>query len=210
MLRVHTIPFSTNVARVAMALAHKGVDAEFVVHDPDDRSELERLSGQPLVPVLEDGEQVVHDSPVVLRHIEERFPDQPLFPSDPARRAEMDVFIDWFNRVWKAPPNAIDAELAKPEPDRARIAECERELRGAQDVFEALLGGRDHLMGDDFSAADVIAWPFLRYGHGRGPGDEEPFHVILGDNLSLEARPRLDAWLRRVGERPGTDPNPGS
>ena len=33
-------------------------------------------------------------------------------PSDEARYAEMMVFIDWFNRVWKVAPNRIEAELA--------------------------------------------------------------------------------------------------
>jgi maleylpyruvate isomerase len=208
MPRIHTIPFSTNAVRVAIALAHKGVEADWLMHSPGDRSHIRRVSGQDLVPVLVDGELVVHDSPVVLRHLEERFPDPPLWPADPARRAEVDVFIDWFNRVWKVPPNAIDAELAQEEPDRARIAAWERELCGAQDVFEGLLQGREHLLGE-FSAADVIAWPFLRYALGRAPGDDERFHRILSENLLLEGRPRLEAWLRRVGERPGTSPNPG-
>ena len=54
MITLYRAPFSTNVERVALALAHKGVAVESVVIDYDDRSPVERVSGQPLVPVLVD------------------------------------------------------------------------------------------------------------------------------------------------------------
>ena len=66
-MRLHEIPFSTNVERVALALAHKGLEADHVVHDVADRSAVERLSGQRLVPVLEldDGEVIRIATPEV-------------------------------------------------------------------------------------------------------------------------------------------------
>jgi glutathione S-transferase len=58
-IRLYRFAFSTNVERVSLALAHKGLEAESVWIDPDDRSEIERVSGQRLVPVLEeDGNRV--------------------------------------------------------------------------------------------------------------------------------------------------------
>ena len=50
-MRVLRIPFSTNVERVALALAHKGVAVEWVEVDAADRSPVRELSGQDLVPV---------------------------------------------------------------------------------------------------------------------------------------------------------------
>ena len=38
MTRVHRIPFSTNVERVALAAGHKGIELEWVDHRPDDRT----------------------------------------------------------------------------------------------------------------------------------------------------------------------------
>ncbi len=122
-LRLYRIPFSTNVERVALALAHKEVEVEWVDVDPEDRSEVVRVSGQELVPVLVEGERVLTDSPVILEYLEERFPERPLYPADPARRAELRTFVDWFNRVWKRPPNLLVAEELKAEPDPDRIAE---------------------------------------------------------------------------------------
>src|SRR6266571_4342240 len=112
-LRLYRIPHSTNVERVALALAHKGIEAESVWIDPSDRGEVRRISGQPLVPVLVDGDEVIADSTRILEHLEERYPQRPLYPEDTAPRAEMEVFVDWFNRVWKVPPNAIAAEVGK-------------------------------------------------------------------------------------------------
>ena len=73
MYRVYRIPFSTNVERVALALAHKGLEVESVWVDPADRSEVVRVSGQELVPVLVDGDEVVHDSRRILEYVEWRY-----------------------------------------------------------------------------------------------------------------------------------------
>jgi glutathione S-transferase len=161
------------------------------------------VSGQPLVPVLVDGDEVLPDSTRILRHLEEKWPDPPLFPSHPARRAELDVFIAWFNEVWKVAPNAIEEELERDEPDRERIERMSARMRESLDVFEAMLDGRDYLFGDDFSAADCAAFPFLKYGTMRDPADDELFHLILEEHLRLnDGHPRLRDWIARVNERP--------
>ena len=77
------------------------------------------------MPVLVDGDLVLSDSPLILEYLEERFPEPPLFPADEPRREELRIFLDWFNHVWKRPPNLIAAEEQKPDPDRERIAELE-------------------------------------------------------------------------------------
>jgi glutathione S-transferase len=216
MLRLFRAPFSTNVERVALALAHKGLEGESVEISYADRSPVIEVSGQPLVPVLVDGDEVIPDSTRILRHLEERWPDPPLFPPDAARRAELDVFLEWFNEVWKRPPNAIEEELGRPQPDHDRIAALSARMRGWLDVFEDMLDGRDYLFGD-FSAADCAAFPFLKFAKLRDPADDELFHRILEDNLRLDgghprpdgshpppdgSHPRLSAWIDRVNERP--------
>jgi glutathione S-transferase len=205
-LRLHAIPYSTNLERVALALGHKGLTADVIMSDPTDRSAIREASGQDLVPALDDDGFVVVDSSRIIEHLERRFPDPPLFPAEPSRRAEMRVFVEWFDRVWKGPPNAIDAELGKANPDHIRIAALEHELRATLDVFEAMLDGRDYLMSDSLSAADCAAFPFLKYGLWIEPSDEERFHHILAQNLALDGdHPRLEAWVRRVSARPRVD-----
>jgi glutathione S-transferase len=201
-LRLYRFPFSTNVERVTLALAHKGLAYESEWIDPTDRSPVRAISGQDLVPVLVDGDEVVADSTRILEHVEARFPDPPLYPRDPARRAEVRLFVDWFNRVWKVPPNALADLLDAGAPDPGAVARHVAALRAALDHFEALLTGRDHLLGE-FGAADCAAWPFLRYAVAIDPRDTETFHRVLHEHQRLDGRhPRLAAWIERVGERP--------
>jgi glutathione S-transferase len=190
-MRLLGIPWSTNVERVTLALAYKRVEAELVEVDPSDRSQVRQLSGQELVPVLIDGDDVVADSLTILRHLERRHPDPPLWPSGPARRAELDLALEWFDRVWKVAPNAI-------ESDPGRTDELAAMMDAHLDMFEGLLYGRDHLLGE-LTALDFAAYPFLKYAAGRDPADDEPFHRILDEHQSVEGRPGLAGWIRRTG-----------
>ena len=194
-LRVHRIPFSTNVERVAIAAGLKGVAIEWVDHDPRDRSAVRALSGQDLVPVAEwpDG-RVLHDSPVILRALEALAPGPPLWPSAQPGRATADVFSEWFNLVWKGPPNRI-ADAGEQPGDREWLA-------ASRDVFEGLLADRPFLLGDAPGIADVLAYPFLRYGRGASADDRDPFHAVLAAHLDPAGHPRLRAWLERCDGLP--------
>ena len=199
-IRVHRIPFSTNVERVALACAYKRIAVEWVDHDPADRSAIQKLSGQSLVPVAEVNGSVLSDSPLILRELERLVPDPPLWPADPARRAELDTFVDWFNRVWKVAPNRLADE---PHAEASLRSAWAAELRGSRDRFEAILDGRDFLFGDALSAADVVAFPFLKYATLIAPGDEDPFHLVLADHLALDGSyPRLRDWIARCDRLP--------
>lgn len=202
MITLYRAPFSTNVERVAIALALKGRQVESVVISYEDRSPVVEVSGQGLVPVIVDDGQVVADSTRILRHLDERYPEPRLFPSDPARRAEVDIFLEWFNEQWKRAPNAMEDELEKPAPDRALVDELSRRMRATLPLFENLLDGRDHLFGE-LCAADLAAYPFLKYGASRDPADDELFHRLLEEHLQLDGRyPRLSAWIARIAALP--------
>jgi glutathione S-transferase len=192
-VKIYSVQFSTNCERVALAAAHKGVAVEWHEVPYDDRSEVVAVSGQELVPVLVDDGVVLHDSPVILRWLEGQRPDPPLWPAERARRAEVDVFVDWFNRLWKRPPNLIAAGR-DPEKYGPRIT-------ASLDVFESLLDGRDYLFGD-FGIADVIAFPFLKYAVLWDEGDEHEFHRVLQRWLPIDRHPRVEAWIRRVNAHP--------
>jgi glutathione S-transferase len=196
-VRLYRAEWSTNCERVGIALAHKGIEAQSVLIEYSNRAPVEAISGQGLVPVIEDAGDVINDSVAILRHLERRTPDPPLFPADPARRAEVDVFIEWFERVYKAAPNELE-----DQPDRERVDALGAEMRERLGVFERLLDGRDYLFGE-FGAADCVAYPFLKYAAGRDPADDELFHRILEENQPLgDGHPNLRGWIERVSERP--------
>lgn len=203
MIRLYRANFSTNAERVALALAHKGIEVESRWIDVTDRSEVERVSGQPLVPVLVNGDDVVVDSMQIVGYLEDLVPSIPLYPRDEARCAETLIFIDWFNRVWKLAPNRIVAELAADQPDHMLITQLGREIAAALDGFESLLAGRKFLMGGEFSAADCCAFPFLKYAAKREAADQDPFHLVLDEYQELtDEHFRLRSWIKRVDELP--------
>jgi glutathione S-transferase len=196
-LRILRVPHSTNVERVALALAHKGLEAEWVDVDPQDRSAVRALSGQDLVPVLElPGGGGLADSMAILAWLEAEHPEPPLWPADPARRAETDIALEWFNEVWKGPPNRI-AEGAAHARDAAALSRW-------LPWFEALLAGRDFLLSDALGVFDVCCFPFLKYGVLPVAADDpDPFHHVLAEHLPVTGRlPRLEAWVRRVDALP--------
>ena len=201
-IRVFRIPLSTNVERVALALAYKGVEVEWVDVDPDDRTPVVELSGQALVPVLEADGEVVADSTRILEWLERRFPEPALYPRNAARRAEVEIFVDWFNRVWKRTPNELVDLIERGAWDPTRVEELGREITASLEVFEALLDGRGYLMGE-FGVADCAAFPFLRFARYLEEDDPYFFHQVLAERLALRSdHPRTAAWLERMEARP--------
>ena len=203
MIRLYRAAWSTNVERVTLALGHKGLEAESIWIDYGDRRPVEQVSGQPLVPVVDLDGEIVFDSPRIIARLDELHPDPPLLPADRARRAELDVFVEWFEHVWKRPPNEIERILGLPETDPHQIHELSQLMNEWLDFFESMLHGRGYLFGDEFSAADCIAYPFLKYAAGRDPADDDLFHRILDERQNVAERPRLAAWIGRVAARPG-------
>ncbi len=199
-VRVYRAEWSTNCERVGLALAYKGIEAQSVLIEYSNRGPVESISGQPLVPVIEDAGEVITDSVAILRHLERRTPEPPLFPAD--LRSAVDGFIDWFERDYKGPPNAIDDELGGDQPDPGLVAQMGARMRENVDRIEAMLDRREYLFGE-LTAADFVAYPFLKYAVARDAADTEPFHVILADHQPLgDSHPGVCAWVERIGAMP--------
>ncbi|MCB0866721.1 MAG: glutathione S-transferase [Solirubrobacterales bacterium] len=198
-IRVHRVPFSTNVERVALAAGHKGIEVEWVDHADDDRSAVEALSGQPLVPVAEIDGAVIRGSMRIIDRLEEMRPEPALYPADRAAAARARMFVSWFDRVWKGPPNALDTG-AEPPPDAGLLRRRSREWTG---WIADQLGSRAYLGGAALGAEDVCAFPFLKYAVvDPRPEDTEAFHHILVELLRADSHDRLDDWVRRLDELP--------
>jgi glutathione S-transferase len=197
-IRLYRAPYSTNCERVLLALGVKGLAAESVWITYDDRSVVEEVSGQGLVPVIDYHGEVLAESMDIVRLLDERHPEPPLYPS-----SDVGAFVEWFNGTWKGPPNAIEAELGKPDPDQAKVERLAAEMIAHLDRFEEMLAGRDHLIGDQLTAADLSAFPFLKFATLHDPEDDELFHIILRDSQrDGRERPNLAAWIDRVNALP--------
>lgn len=84
--------------RARIALAEKGIEYERVEVDLSDRprwvKELNPPDGR--VPVLDDG-FVLPESEVIMLYLDERYPERPLLPADPAERARARVLVHRFD-----------------------------------------------------------------------------------------------------------------
>ena len=71
-----------------------------------------------------------------------------------------------------------------PVPKRSRLARC-----AALDFADKSLAGREWLVGDACSIADIGCWGRMVFAHEGG--------------LSIDARPNLAAWRDRLKAMPG-------
>ncbi len=86
--------FSPYCWRTRLALAHKGLDADY---EPVGFTEKEKIafSGQTLVPVLTDGETTVTDSWRIACYLDEAYPDAPPLFDSPMARATARFINGW-------------------------------------------------------------------------------------------------------------------
>jgi glutathione S-transferase len=192
-VRAWRIPYSTNCERLSLAAGATGLSLEWIDVDAYDRSPVVEVSGQPRVPVAEiDGEIVVGSLEIIGRVA------PGLWPPDPRARAQVDVFLQWFERVWLHPIGILWTEST----DDARLARAGSRLERSADTFEALLDGPDFLFGS-LTVADIAAYPFLKYAtDDANPEDDYEIHHLMRRHQSTEGRPRLAAWIDRVSALP--------
>ena len=107
-------------ARVRIVLAEKGIDYETVEIDLRNRPAwIYELNPSGKVPVLDDG-FVLPESAVIMEYLDERYPEHPLLPDDPAERAGVRLHVFRFDELLgddyyafrREEENALDARLA--------------------------------------------------------------------------------------------------
>jgi glutathione S-transferase len=164
-------------ARVRIVLAEKGLDYDAVEIDLDDRPAwLYEKNPLGKVPVYEeDGGLVLPESRVIMEYVEERYPEPPLWPPDPAERALARLWLERFDKRLSDAYYAHRRGEGRADLD-ARLAELERALDA-----QPYLSGREYGLAD----AGYVPW-ILRA--------VERFEVELG--------PALANWLERLCARP--------
>jgi glutathione S-transferase len=166
-------------ARVRIVLAEKEVPYETVVVDLEDRPAW-IYEKNPLgkVPVLEEGDFILPESAVINEYLEERYPEPPLWPSDPAERAAGRLLIHRFD------------ELSRPYYALRRGEESARQrLDEELGRLDSLLAGPPFLTGSEFGLADVAYLPWILRAE-----------TMLG--VDLDAHPALADWVERTRDRP--------
>jgi glutathione S-transferase len=165
-------------ARVRIVLAEKRIDYEVVAIDLDDRPAW-IYEKNPLgrVPVLEEDDFVLPESAVINEYLEERWPEPPLWPADPAERALGRLLVHRFD------------ELSRPYYALRRGDEGARERLDAQlAALATRLEWQPFVSGRDFGLADVAYVPWILRARERM-------------DVSLDPFPPLAAWVDRLCER---------
>lgn len=86
--------FSPFCWRVKLALAHKGLDYETIPWRFTEKEAI-AFSGQGLVPVIRDGETVVHDSWEIARHLDQAYLGRPALFDGPQAEALARFLAGW-------------------------------------------------------------------------------------------------------------------
>jgi stringent starvation protein A len=166
-------------ARVRIVLAEKGLPYETIVVDLDDRPAW-IYEKNPLgkVPVLEEDDFVLPESAVIMEYLEERYPEPPLWPADPAERAAGRLLLERFD------------QLSRPYYALRRGDEDARERLDAELArLDSLLAGQPFLTGHEFGLADAAYLPWILRAES-----------MLG--VDLDAHPAVADWAARAGARP--------
>ena len=92
---LHDLTDSPSCAKARICLMLKGVAFRRMTLTLRGLRRLRLLNPLGQVPVLEHDGRALADSTAILRYLEERFPDPPLLPEEPAARAYCDLVEDW-------------------------------------------------------------------------------------------------------------------
>jgi glutathione S-transferase len=166
-------------ARARIVLAEKGVEVEVVEIDLDNRPEWlygKNVTGR--VPVLEEDGRPLPESAVIMEFLEDRYPEPPLLPPDPADRALVRLLI------------FRDKELTDPYYAfrRGEDGADERFLAELAQLNVAL-SERPYLGGAEYGLADIAYVPWILRARD-----------MLG--VELGPFPALGDWLARLEQRP--------
>jgi glutathione S-transferase len=200
-LRMYNLQPSPNSMKVRVALGFKKIPYEKIPVDPQDRSEVIKVSRQPLTPVIDHGGHVIFDSGAILRYLEANWRDAPpLFSTSYDRMREIERWEAFARSDLVRPVGITFGQLFAAEKSAAELEKASRLLTEATERIEERLSSAEWLSGDTMSAADVTAAPAVYYGmlpaEAAAQGSVGAF---FAENLKLGAgRDRTRAWALRV------------
>lgn len=175
-------------ARVRIALAEKAVGYETVEIDLDDRPAwIYEKNEKGKVPVFEEDGLVLPESHLILEFLEERYPEPPLLPADPAGRATARLRIDRFD---DALGDAYYA-LRRGEADNGP-------LRGSLAELDSILAGQPFMTGSAYGLADIAYVPWILRARDRLAVDVRGFRALAAWVDVLEKRPAVGAEVELV------------
>ena len=178
---------SSNNMKVRVACRYKSIPYTFETIDPSDRSEIERLSGQPLTPLLLHGDRVLFDSAAILRYLDANFSGtKRLFDGNRETMYEIESWEAFARRELAAPLLSVIRKRHAGTEQPTTVEEASRRFASVTESLEQRLGGRQWLVDDRLTAADVTAAPVVFRSLSGGFVDSPP------------GREQMLEWTERV------------
>ena len=189
--------------RVLMTLTELGLkrDADYAIARVNTMGENrtpEHLARQPFgrIPVWQEGEWLLYESRAICEYLAYKHASPSLVPAAFRARAEVAQWISVevnelypeFRKVYVE--KVLKKRKGLGDADEAVVADGRAGLAKPLDVLDARLRGREFLVGDCFTLADLGHLPYLQGLCDGGSAD------------LIEARPGVAAWWARCSARP--------
>ena len=195
MLKVLGRATSANVQKVMWTIAEIGLEHERVdlggAFGGLDGPDYARLNPNRRVPTLIDGELVLWDSNAIVRYLAAAYDRDGLWPSDPRRRARLDMWMEWQQTTLSADWIAVFSGVVRTPAryrDRAAIGAAAGRLGRLYGMLDRHLEGRRFIGGERLTMGDI------------------PLGVSLYRYYEMEIErpplPQVEAWYDRLRQRP--------
>ncbi|KAK8548498.1 hypothetical protein V6N13_054711 [Hibiscus sabdariffa] len=171
--------------RVICALKLKGIAYEYMEEDLLNKSPL-LLQYNPVhkkIPVLVHGGRPICESAVILRYIDETWPENPLLPTDPYERA---VALFWIKFADDKTSSIAMMYLTTGEEQDKATKECSDMLETIEE--HGLIEGKKFFGGDEINMVDIA---FCSVAHWLGVIEE----VIGLKAFEPHKFPKLNSWI---------------
>ncbi|QHF05657.1 glutathione S-transferase [Pseudomonas asturiensis] len=157
MLKLYGFASSNYFNMVKLALLEKQLPFEVVPLFGCQSPEVLAVSARGKVPVLGTAEGFISETDVILRYLEETFPDRPLLPADPFSRAQVWTIAKEIELYIELPARVCYAEVifgGRPTPLDLK-AKARRDLVKGVAALAQRARFTPYVAGERFSVADV-------------------------------------------------------
>jgi|SRR5579859_6384025 len=186
-MRLYHVP-NTRSTRVLWLLEELEAPYDLTLMTADERRGEEHVGRHPLgrVPVIEDDDGFVFESLAILLHIADQHPEAGLIP--PLGSHERALVYQWSAfAMTELEPAVLEVFSARRAEDEERLATATSRFAERTAVVEDALEGREYLVGDGFTVADLVCAAVLMFAR----------RAELTEGL-----PRIGAYLERIEPRP--------
>ncbi len=166
-LEIIGAPQSTYVRTVRIACEEKNVPYCLTPERPHSR-EVNSIHPLGKIPVMRHGEFRLFESKAIVTYIDRAFPGRKLFPDDAMDCARIEQWVSIANTTIFPVMNAYLQGYFFPrtvdgQPDRITIEKTSLDVRTYVDLFNSAVTDTGHLVGADFTYADMNLLPILAY-----------------------------------------------